>query len=481
LASLERDIRVRYPLSLKIGSATFGVVVLTLGAVMGAEYRDERAAIEAGTGQGLQRIASTAALFIDGDAHQRVHTNADTGGPDYQRLQAALARVQAANQLADYDLVTLRRSEDGTGLRFVIDLRETPIVGTRYEPPQQIAPILERALAVGVPVATPVYTDRFGSFVSAFAPIRDSAGRVVGLLEVDNDVSLVLARLRRRLIRQGVIGGAALLLALVLTLAVARSMTRSVARLVKGMGEVRAGHYDFKVDVRSQDEIGFLTTAFNEMLRGLRERLALLRFVPRHTRAAVAESVEARGGDAGSFTARKHELAIFFSDIRGFTALSDELPPDRVIAMLNSYLRKEAEILERHGGSIDKFIGDAVMAIFEGPDRFTAAVEAAVEIQRAMRALNEEHAFERPIEVGIGIAGGEVVMGSVGDEDRAELAVIGRLVNLASRLTSTAGRGEILVSETAFDATRPRFAGTRMEGLQLKGFAQPQNCYRVVW
>src|SRR5262249_6290423 len=150
-----------------------------------------------------------------------------------------------------------------------------------------------------------------------------------------------LLRLReRRLLRQAAIGGAALLLALLLTLALARSLTRSVARLVTGMGEVRGGRYDFQLEVRSRDEFGYLTTALNDLLGGVRERLALLRFVPRHTRAAVAESVGRPGADGRAFVAHKRQIAVFFSDIRGFTALSDELPPDRVIAMLNSYLRK---------------------------------------------------------------------------------------------------------------------------------------------
>jgi class 3 adenylate cyclase len=473
-------IRVRRPLFLKLGAATFAIVLLTLGSVLVIEYREERRAIEADTGAELKRIAATAALFLDGEAHQRIRTNDDSSGADFQRLKAVLARVQQANQLAEYDLTTLRRAEGG-GLEFVLGLRETPIVETPYVPPRAIAPILDGALRTGVAGATPVYTDGFGTFVSAVAPIRDAHGQVVGLLEVDNDVSLVLARLRQRIARQVAIGAGALAAALLLTLVMARSLTRAIGRLVQGIAAVRAGRFDVQVEVQSKDEIGYLTAAFNEMLRGLRERLALLRFVPRHTRAAVAQAAAGDPGDGRAFAAQRRELALFFSDIRGFTALADELAPDRVIAMLDRTLRVEAEILERHGGSIDKFIGDAVMALFEGPERFGAAVAAAAEIQRALKRLNEENTFDRPIEVGIGIAGGEVLVGSVGDDERAELAVIGRLVNLASRLTSSAARGEILVSEPAFDALGGRFGGERIEGLKLKGFADGQVCYRVAW
>jgi adenylate cyclase len=212
------------------------------------------------------------------------------------------------------------------------------------------------------------------------------------------------------------------------------------------------------------------------MLGGLRERFAMLKFVPRHTRQVISRAVN---DGTAEFVAEKRDVAIFFSDIRGFTPLSDRLAPDRVIAMLNIYLRKEAEILERHGGSIDKYIGDAVMAVFEGPNRYLAATTAAVEIQRALSALNAQNAFEEKIEVGIGIAGGEVIMGGVGYEDRLEFAVIGRIVNLASRLTSVARGGDIVVSEPAAQALGDKFPLDKMDGLKLKGFADAVTCYRV--
>jgi adenylate cyclase len=170
---------------------------------------------------------------------------------------------------------------------------------------------------------------------------------------------------------------------------------------------------------------------------------------------------------------------VLFSDIRGFTSMSDRLAPDRVITMLNIYLRKEAEIIERHSGSIDKFIGDAVMAVFEGPSGFLNAALAAVEIQQVIKQLNAGKAFEMPVEVGIGIAGGEVVMGSVGYEDRMEFAVIGRIVNLAARLTSVAARSEVVVSDAAWQTLSAHFNGEHLAGVRLKGFASEITCHRL--
>lgn len=176
---------------------------------------------------------------------------------------------------------------------------------------------------------------------------------------------------------------------------------------------------------------------------------------------------------------RKTEITVMFSDVRGFTTISEKLDAQELAALLNEYLTDMTQIVFRHSGTLDKYIGDAVMAVFEGPDRFADAARSAIEVQTALDVLNAEKAFEAPIEVGIGIAGGEVVMGAVGYEDRLEFAVIGRMVNLASRLTSVARGGEIVISEPAADALAGRHALERLDGIKLKGFAEAITCYKI--
>jgi class 3 adenylate cyclase len=452
-------------LYLKITLASFAVAAAVLAFVGLTEYRVQRRALELSCGARLQAIASTAAPWID------------PGAPE-TTLRVALERAKTANALEEYDVFTLRARADGS-LEFTAALRDWS--GDRsYEPPAAIRPILVAILKDGLGRATPIYTDKFATFVSGFAPLRGRDGRVAGLIEVDQDVGVFLADLRHQLLLQLWILPAALALAAALSLPLALSMTRAVAQLIEGVEAVRGGNYDSPVAIRTRDELRTLGDAFNGMLRGLRERFSMQRFVPRHTRAVIEEAVREHGEDAGAFTPRTRDVAVLFSDIRGFSRVSEELTPDRVIAMLNLYLRQEAEIVERHGGSIDKFIGDAVMAVFEGPDRFSRAVDAAVEIQAALRQLNEKKAFERPIEVGIGVAGGPVVMGAIGYEQRMEFAVIGAFVNLASRLCSISERGEIVASEAAFAALSGRRRAERLDGVKLKGLAEPVTCYKIV-
>jgi class 3 adenylate cyclase len=470
-------VKARFPLFLKISGASFLVVTAVLGFIGLIAWRDQKMDLQEKFGLTLQHIAQTAALFVDGDAHERVHTNADARNEEFAKLRATLDRVRKENKLKEDQIYTLRPMGDGK-YEFVVMLQEKTFIGDKYKPPAAQGEILKWLFANGGANHSPIYTDDNGSYVSGYAPIRDGAGKTVAVLEVDYHVDEYLAELSAQMKRRMWILPAAMLLAGLLSLLVARSITKAVARLVDGTAHVVEGHYDRKVEVSTRDELHTLADSFNIMLSGLRERFAMLKFVPKHTREVIARSVN-EGGDNNGFVAQTRDVCVFFSDIRGFTTLSDRLAPDRIINMLNIYLRKEAEIIERNHGSIDKYIGDAVMAVFEGPDRFADAVRSAVEVQQAIGELNAKGAFEAPIEVGIGIAGGEVVMGSVGYEDRLEFAVIGRMVNLASRLTAVARGGEIVISELAADALAGRHALERLDGLKLKGFADAVTCFKV--
>ena len=451
-------------LYLKITLASFAVAAAVLAFVGLTEYRVQRAALERSTGARLTAIAATAAPWIA------------PGASEYQ-LRLALLRVREANGLADYDLFVLRPLPGGA-FEFAAALR--PWGGDRsYAPPPSLRPILADVVRRGAPRATPLYTDDFATFVSGFAPLKGRDGKVTALIEVDQDVGDFLADLRRQLLRQLWILPAALALAAALSFPLALSLTRAVSELLAGVEDVSRGRYDRPVQVRTRDELRRLGDAFNGMLRGLRERFAMQRFIPKHTRAVIADAVREQAEDAGAFTARAREVAVLFSDIRGFTGVSEQIAPDRVIEMLNIYLRQEAEIVERHGGSIDKFIGDAVMAVFEGEDRAGRAADAAAEIQAAFRGLNARKAFERPIEVGIGIADVAVVLGAFGYEQLLEFAAIGPVVNLASRLCSIAERGEILAPDAGAASLGGRRRGERRDGVKLKGFADAVTCWRL--
>ena len=245
------------------------------------------------------------------------------------------------------------------------------------------------------------------------------------------------------------------------------------------IGEVaaRVGRGDLKArveGVRTRDEIGDLAARMNTMIRELSERLELMKFVSRGTVTAIRDADAAGVARGGA----RRSVAVLFSDIRGYTAFSESVAPEVVVEMLNQYLDAQTVIVERHGGDVDKFIGDEVIAVFQGPDMERNAVACGLEIQRALADLLEAHP-EWNLHVGLGIAAGEVVMGAIGARERLDFTVLGGVVNLASRLCDAAPPDAILVSAAVRDAlASARFvAFDALPPLELKGMSAPVTVF----
>jgi adenylate cyclase len=183
----------------------------------------------------------------------------------------------------------------------------------------------------------------------------------------------------------------------------------------------------------------------------------------------------------------KRRVVVLFSDIRGFTSISERMSPEEIASLLNRYFTEMVEIVFEHGGTLDKFIGDAVMALWGAPiareDDADRATRAGVEMQRALARLNQEWKLDgrQELSIGIGINVGEVFAGNIGSNRRLEYTVIGDAVNTASRLCSEAGPGEILVSAPLYAALGEPPPVSALPPMPLKGKAQPVPVYRVEW
>ncbi|MBP6002427.1 MAG: FHA domain-containing protein [Pyrinomonadaceae bacterium] len=180
-------------------------------------------------------------------------------------------------------------------------------------------------------------------------------------------------------------------------------------------------------------------------------------------------------------------ITVLFADIRGFTALSERTNPEKVVGLLNRYFTAMTEIIFAHGGTLDKYIGDGLMAIFGAPTATPVdavnAVKAAVAMQKRMIPLNEElrAAGYAPVQVGIGLHTGEATIGYIGSEQRSEYTAIGDTVNLAARLEQNAIGGQILLSEATVAASGNIFPVASHEPLTVKNRLQPVDLFEVKW
>ena len=190
--------------------------------------------------------------------------------------------------------------------------------------------------------------------------------------------------------------------------------------------------------------------------------------------------------DAVRLGGEKRQVAVLFSDIRGFTSLSETMAPDEMASLLTEYFTEMVDIVFRHGGTLDKFMGDAVMAQWGAPlgapDDADRAMAAAIEMVGALDTLNERWIGQgRPeLQIGIGLSFGEAFAGNIGSERRLEFTVIGDTVNTASRLCSAAGAHEILVTQELRNALTAPPPLDECPPMELKGKSQPLAVYRVM-
>jgi len=178
-------------------------------------------------------------------------------------------------------------------------------------------------------------------------------------------------------------------------------------------------------------------------------------------------------------------ITVLFADIRGFTSLSEREKPERIVNLLNRYFTAMSEIIFAHGGTLDKYIGDGLMAIFGAPtatpeDALNAA-KAAVAMQRCVSLLNGELVADGllPITVGIGLHTGEALVGYIGSEKRSEYTAIGDTVNLAARLESNARGGQILLSDATAKEIGGTFSLVAHEPLKVRNRTQPVSLFEL--
>ena len=304
----------------------------------------------------------------------------------------------------------------------------------------------------------------------------------------EDPVTVVLARplqgelaAARGLEKQlGYISLTALLVAALIAFWLARSVSEPVRLLAAHTRLIGVGDYDTRLAPDRVDELGHLADSLNAMSTGLAERDRVRDLLDKNVSPEVAAQLMRDGAALGG---EEREVTILFADLRGFTTLSEKLGPPALLALLNRYLDCMSAEIEREGGVIDKFIGDAIMALFGAPvaqgDAADRALTAALAMERALAILNAELAAEGrpPLAIGVGINTARVVAGNIGSHRRLNYSVIGDGVNVAARLQAFTRtpeyRTNILVSAATLAAARGRYRTRPLGEVVVKGRTEP--------
>jgi class 3 adenylate cyclase len=272
------------------------------------------------------------------------------------------------------------------------------------------------------------------------------------------------------------IGGGMGMLGVLISWLVSLGLFRPIRRLHRATLRLRDGNYDVRVPVRSSDEFGQLSEAFNmaaeELAQKDRYRDLLNKVADKEVAQRLLDGDVALGGET-------RRMTVLFCDIRKYTEITQTMAPEEIVIMLNEHMSAMTRVVHEHGGAVDKFVGDMIMATFGAtgtdPDAARRAVACARHMIRERKVLNMMSGQE--INMGIGVATGEMLAGFMGSEDRLNFTVIGQGANLASRLCGVAALMEVLMDEATSMSVDER--GEMLPPLEIKGFAEPQAVFRL--
>lgn len=384
--------------------------------------------------------------------------------------------------LADADVLTLRQEnpEDEAISAFssTLEIEEYPRITEAVETKSQT-------------VEDELYYDEVYDIysLSSYTPIVSPVYGYLGLLSIDMSNAQIRDALTEVTRLSVILGGLALLMALLASLAAGWFLTRNILHLNQVMARFTQREFTVRAGIKSHDEVGELGSNFDIMAEtienysnNLNDMLSSFsRFVPLNMMTILDKEkiTDVRLGDQKAIDA-----TLFFSDIRDFTSLSESMTPEQAFGFINDYLRRVGPAVREWRGMVDKYIGDAVMALFpHSPDD---AVRASLEVFRRLNAFNDERraAKQTPIRIGIGLHTGRVMLGIIGEEARVNATVISDNVNLASRIEGLTKlyRIPMLISQDTLEALQDKqLVNVRfVDKVQVKGRLTPVKIWEVI-
>jgi class 3 adenylate cyclase len=429
----------------------------------------------------LHDIVALGTQLIDAEVHDAIQAPGDEAGADFARVLAALNKIRQVNDDVKY-VYTLRKNAAGQ-IVFVVD--SDPDLESRaaiaYEMTAASA-VVESVFASAstVQVESDYNSDEWGSFISGYGSFYHADGSLAGVLGVDISAHTVEQYLANSFIIILVVSLLASVLTLLLSLLVASKITQPIVAITGEMLEIQSFNLlegDFKSSrIR---EIQKMIVTLGNMKRSLR---SFKKYVPS---TLVANLV--RSGQEAVLGAEKKDVSIFFSDIENFTGISEQLAPDVLAKVLGDYLAALTGAIMASGGIVDKYIGDAIMALWNVPeplaDHTLQACRAALACQKVNASFNADLVRQNlpPFNTRIGINTGEAIVGNMGYEERLSYTAIGDNCNLASRLEGLNKyyHTTILVSGAVYEIVKDAMLGRLVDLVAVKGKSKGIRLYEL--
>jgi class 3 adenylate cyclase len=429
------------------------------------------------------------ALVLDFGNFFKKHVNWNfTEIPLWQKLKQAeekqVGTLENEGILEAY-IVDLRRDSLEKGN--IIAHNNFSIRGTKYQQPVY----LEQARS-----AYPVYEKLF----------MDSEGQskirqlfhITRNIEIEGDEITVLGQvnlgLDRAIIERVIFQAAMKVLAIsifslvlggLFTLLIVRYLVRPIAKLVRGVLAIAGGNFDTRVRIQSSDELGQLTYAFNDMARSLSENETLKGAFSRYVSDAALKQLLSDPSKTGLHS-RRTVATVYSSDVRGFTAMSESLQPEEVVAVINFYLSMQTEIILEYGGVVDKFIGDATIGVWgkeeAKDDDALNCIKSALKIQEKIAQINVEREKKGEVAkmIGIGINTGDMISGNMGSSKKMEYTIAGDNAVIADKICDECPGGKVWITETTLNQVKDKIVYEAKEPLQLKGRINPVPVFEVL-
>ena len=330
-----------------------------------------------------------------------------------------------------------------------------------------------------------LFTDeKEGDFFGAFTRILN--GELITITTISSDI--VYEAGRSTFIRNIFLSCAIFFLCIMLIWFWSKSISKPVKQLAAAAGRIGNGEYEVQLERKRKDELKILTDSFVKMGRGLAERERLKDAFGRFTNKEIAEKAMRNELSLGG---ENKNVTVFFSDIRSFTAMSEKLTPEQVVEFLNEYMTRMVKCVDATGGVVDKFIGDAIMAVWGAPvsagspkEDALNGIKASLLMRKELYDLNKEREAKGliPVHIGCGLNSGDVIAGQIGSEKRMEYTVIGDTVNTASRTEALNKpfHTDVLITENTWQLVKDEILVEEMPGVKVKGKTDKLRMFAVI-